>query len=182
MTNLYRTDQIGSLIRPPSLLDARDAYKAGGITLEALRGAEDAAILANPQECLAFCKELPELAAFAPAIGTAHGFYSGEPKIAYELLRYITERVDIPIALHGGTGLTEEQFHRCIALGCAKVNISTMHKKQFIEGFLSVRANNPKASEPIPFINGQYEAMKSDVLDMIRTFGSAGKSASLSAA
>jgi 5-methyltetrahydropteroyltriglutamate--homocysteine methyltransferase len=45
MTNPYRTDQIGSLIRPPALLDARDAYKAGHIGLDELRGAEDAAIL-----------------------------------------------------------------------------------------------------------------------------------------
>jgi ketose-bisphosphate aldolase len=160
--------------------------QAAGIGLEAEIGAiggveddkfvaEDAAILANFDECIAFCREMPKLAVFAPAIGTAHGFYKGEPKIAYELLERITAQVDIPIALHGGTGLTEQQFHRCIAGGCAKVNISTMHKHRFIEGFVKLRQEKPKLEEPLPFITSQYEAMKGDVLDMISTFGSAGK-------
>lgn len=169
-----------------------DVAQRAGVGLEAELGAiggveddkfvaEDASILANPDECLAFCAEMPELAAFAPAIGTAHGFYAGEPKIDYDLLKFVTDRVAIPVALHGGTGLTEDQFHRCIALGCAKVNISTMHKKRFIDGFVNVARDNPKQSEPIPFIEGQHKAMKADVVDMIRTFGSAGRASAAAA-
>lgn len=168
---------------------SREAYimaTAAGVGLEAEIGAiggveddkfvaEDKSILANFDECVAFCKEMPKLAVFAPAIGTAHGFYAGEPKIAYDLLERITAVIDIPIALHGGTGLTEEQFHRCIGAGCAKVNISTMHKNRFVEGFIGVRGKKPKEAEPLPFIQAQYEAMKGDVLDMIRTFGSEGR-------
>lgn len=168
--------------------EAYDMANAAGIGLEAEIGAiggveddkfvaEDASILADFGECVAFTKEMPELAVFAPAIGTAHGFYAGEPKIAYDLLERITQAIDIPIALHGGTGLTEEQFHRCIGAGCAKVNISTMHKHRFIEGFIGWRAERPKEAEPIPFIQAQYEAMKGDVRDMIRIFGSEGRAA-----
>jgi len=137
--------------------------------------AEDAAILADYDECVDFVANMPNLAVFAPAIGTAHGFYKGQPKIAYGLLEKITATIPIPIALHGGTGLSQEQFDRCIAAGCAKINISTMHKREFIEGFLGVRTAKPKLEEPIPFISGQYDAMKKDVLDMIRAFGSPGK-------
>ncbi|MCJ8151065.1 class II fructose-bisphosphate aldolase [Shinella sedimenti] len=144
--------------------------------------AEDSAILANYDECLAFVKDMPNLAVFAPAIGTAHGFYKGQPKIAYDLLERITQSISVPIALHGGTGLSQEQFDRCIAGGCAKVNISTMHKHRFIEGFIGVRAEKPKLEEPLPFIVGQYDAMKKDVVDMIRIFGSAGKAAHASGA
>lgn len=162
--------------------------EAAGVGLEAEIGAiggveddkfvaEDAAILANFDECLAFVKDMPNLAVFAPAIGTAHGFYKGQPKIAYNLLERITGSMSVPIALHGGTGLSQEQFDRCIAGGCAKVNISTMHKHRFIEGFLAVRAEKPKLEEPLPFIVGQYDAMKKDVIEMIRIFGSAGKAA-----
>ena len=138
--------------------------------------AEDKALLADFDECLAFCKEMPRLAVFAPAIGTAHGFYKGTPKIAYDLLGKITAKVDIPIALHGGTGLSQEQFDRCIAGGCAKVNISTMHKRCYIDGFADLKLTKPKLGEPLPFIISQYEAMKRDVMDMVRAFGSAGKS------
>jgi ketose-bisphosphate aldolase len=178
-----------SLPLAENIARSKEAYAlatAAGVGLEAEIGAiggveddkfvaEDKSILANFDECVAFCKEMPKLAVFAPAIGTAHGFYAGEPKIAYDLLERITAKIDIPIALHGGTGLSEEQFHRCIGAGCAKVNISTMHKHRFIEGFLDHRKNKPKEAEPLPFIAAQYEAMKSDVKDMIRIFGSDGK-------
>ena len=160
--------------------------EAAGVGLEAEIGAiggveddkfvaEDASILANYDECLAFVKDMPNLAVFAPAIGTAHGFYAGEPKIAYDLLKRITDVIPIPIALHGGTGLTDEQFHRCIALGCGKVNISTMHKRMFIDGFVKLKAEKPKLEEPLPFIVAQHDAMKADVMTCIATFGSSGR-------
>ena len=157
--------------------------QAAGIGLEAEIGAiggveddkfvaEDESILADFDECVAFCREMPALAVFAPAIGTAHGFYKGEPRIAYDLLARITQAIDIPIALHGGTGLSDDQFHRCISLGCGKVNISTMHKRLFIDGFVGLRAEKPELQEPLPFIAAQHEAMRADVIAMIRTFGS----------
>lgn len=172
---------------------AYDLALGAGVGLEAELGAiggteddkfvaEDEAILADVDECVAFCREFPELAVFAPAIGTAHGFYKGEPKIAYDRLERIKAQIDIPIALHGGTGLTEEQFDRCIASGCAKVNISTLHKKRFIDGFVGLREKEPKQSEPIPFIEAQYEAMKEDVCEMIRIFGSDGRAGEAAAA
>ena len=137
--------------------------------------AEDDAILANVDECVEFCQHFPDLAVFAPAIGTAHGVYKGEPKIAYGRLAEITNAVDIPIALHGGTGLAADQFSRCISSGCAKVNISTMHKLQFIQGFTALKDQKPGLGEPIPFIDAQYERMKTGVKDMIALFGSQGR-------
>jgi len=162
--------------------------EAAGVGLEAEIGAiggveddkfvaEDASILANFDECIAFVHDMPNLAVFAPAIGTAHGFYAGEPKIAYDLLKRITDTISIPIALHGGTGLSDDQFHRCISLGCGKVNISTMHKRQFIDGFVRLRAEKPKLEEPLPFIVAQHDAMKADVMTCITTFGSSGRAA-----
>ncbi|CCN83176.1 putative Fructose-bisphosphate aldolase class 2 [Vibrio nigripulchritudo SFn27] len=133
---------------------------------------QEHAMLADYQECLQFCAEMPELAAFAPAIGTAHGQYKGEPVIAYDLLENITENIDIPIALHGGTGLADAQFERCIQSGCAKVNISTMHKHQFIEGFVTLALQKPGIKEPIPYIEAQYQTLKEGVELMMSKFGS----------
>ncbi|MFK7762505.1 MAG: ketose-bisphosphate aldolase [Roseobacter sp.] len=165
---------------------AYDLASGAGVGLEAEIGAiggteddkfvaEDEAILANVKECVEFCGHFPDLAVFAPAIGTAHGVYKGEPKIAYDRLEEITSSVDIPIALHGGTGLNADQFSRCISSGCAKVNISTMHKLQFIKGFTDLKIEKPNLGEPIPFIDAQYALMKSGVKDMIALFGSEGK-------
>lgn len=166
--------------------EAYDLAEAAGVGLEAEIGAiggteddkfvsEDEAILADVDECLEFCREMPDLAVFAPAIGTAHGFYKGEPRIAYDRLEKITASIDIPIALHGGTGLSRDQFSRCITAGCAKVNISTMHKKDFIDGFAELRAKEPENNEPIPYIAAQYDRMKDGVTSMIEMFGSAEK-------
>ncbi len=173
--------------------EAYDLARNAGVGLEAEIGAiggteddkfvaEDEAILAKVDECVSFCEALPDLAVFAPAIGTAHGEYKGEPKIAYDRLEKIVELTGMPIALHGGTGLTEAQFHRCICSGCAKVNISTMHKKRFIDGFIDLRGRDPRQKEPIPFIQAQYEAMKEDVRDMVETFGGTGRAEEAAAA
>lgn len=174
--NVERTRQIYELSQRYEVGLEAEIGAIGGVEDDKFV-AQDEAILADYEECVRFCREMPDLAVFAPAIGTAHGFYKGEPKISYDLLEKISRSVDVPIALHGGTGLSQEQFDRCIALGCAKVNISTMHKRDFIEGFIDVRQTDSKPSEPIPYIVGQYDRMKAGVGEMIRAFGSAGKAA-----
>jgi ketose-bisphosphate aldolase len=63
--------------------------------------------------------------ALAVAIGNAHGLYAGEPHLDLELLAEISRRTDIPLALHGGTGLSEAQFKGAIQLGIAKINVGT---------------------------------------------------------
>jgi fructose-bisphosphate aldolase class II len=61
----------------------------------------------------------------AVAIGTAHGMYDGEPRLALDLLAEIRERVEVPLVLHGGSGLADDQFRAAIAGGIAKINIFT---------------------------------------------------------
>ncbi len=61
----------------------------------------------------------------AIAIGTAHGLYVGEPHLDLDLLREIRARVDIPLALHGGSGCSDEQFRAAIAAGITKINVAT---------------------------------------------------------
>lgn len=71
--------------------------------------------------------------AIAPAIGTAHGFYRKKPSINFELVQQLGSLKDCPVVLHGGTGLSDETFHRLIHLGAAKVNISTALKHACID-------------------------------------------------
>ena len=61
----------------------------------------------------------------AVAIGNAHGLYRSEPHLDIDLLKEIQRCVDVPLVLHGGTGISEEQFHAVIAAGIAKINIAT---------------------------------------------------------
>lgn len=136
---------------------------------------DDAARLADVEEAVRFCEEV-ELAAFAPAIGTAHGVYSGEPKISFERIEEIARRTHVPLALHGGTGLSDEVFTRCISLGCAKVNISTQLKHAFIDGFVEYHGENGQY-EPLKVIGAQFERIKREMADNMRLFGGAGRAA-----
>ena len=135
---------------------------------------EQEAHLADPEQAIRFCKDIqPDC--FAPAIGTAHGVYKGEPKIAFDLLEEIASKTSIPLALHGGTGLTDEVFKKCISLGCAKVNISTQLKYAFIDGFTAYHNKHNTKYNPLKVIGAQFDELKKGIIEKIYLFGSAGK-------
>jgi ketose-bisphosphate aldolase len=171
--NMALTRQAMALAKPKGVTMEAELGEIGGVE-DDMGVTEEMAHLVDPEKAIRFCRELqPDV--FAPAIGTAHGFYKGEPKIAFDRLEKIHRAVDTPFALHGGTGLKDEVFHRCIALGCAKVNISTMLKHSFITAF----ADHAKSGDdnPLNYITKQFDALKADVKTIIQTLGSAGKAA-----
>ena len=174
---------------PENLADTKRAVAAAGpagVSVEAEMGrivgveddifvAELDAHLADVDEAVAFCAGLG-LAAFAPAIGTAHGVYKGTPKIAFDCIEQIATRTGVPLALHGGTGLSDEVFRKAIVLGCAKVNISTAIKHAVIDAFVDYHAA-AGPYEPLRPIAAQYEAVARLVEDNIRLFGGEGRAA-----
>jgi len=130
--------------------------------------------LADPQQAIDFCSQVqPDC--FAPAIGTAHGVYKGEPKIAYDRLEEIATKTGVPIALHGGTGLSDEVFRKCISLGCAKINISTQLKYAFIDGFVGYHNANKTEYNPLKVIEAQFNELKKGIVAKMELFGCAGK-------
>ena len=130
--------------------------------------------LADPKQAIEFCAKVkPDC--FAPAIGTAHGIYKGEPKIAYHILEEVARATRVPIALHGGTGLADEVFKRCISLGCAKVNISTQIKYAFIDGFVGYHNSHNTQYDPLKVLRAQFDEMKKGIAGNIQLFGSAGR-------
>lgn len=139
---------------------------------------EEGSRLTTPEDAERFCREL-DLSAFAAAVGTAHGYYKGEPKVAFDLIKEINARTKTPMALHGGTGLDEDTIKRCIANGCAKVNISTNLKHVFIESFVQFHRDNPTDFEPLRAIDAQYKACKALFKSKIAEFGGSGRAAEL---
>ncbi len=114
---------------------------------------------------------------FAPAIGNAHGLYRSEPKLDAERVSDIVAAQPIPIALHGGTGMTDAQFSDLIARGCAKVNISTALKVSYMKSNLTfLRDAETRGSWDPPSL---FTAVRAAVVDMavthMRRFGSVGK-------
>jgi ketose-bisphosphate aldolase len=114
---------------------------------------------------------------FAPAIGNAHGVYRSEPKLDAQRVSDIVAAEPIPIALHGGTGMTDAQFTDLIARGCAKVNISTALKVTYMQANLAyLRSAEERDSWDPPSLFGAVRAAVIDTAaSHMRKFGSVGK-------
>lgn len=126
------------------------------------------------QQQVAFIKD-SGIYCYAPAIGTAHGFYKSTPEIRYEHLERLVAATGVPMVLHGGSGLGDAVFRRLIALGTAKVNISTALKKTYNDGFRSYLDAHPREYDPQKLI----AAVHGEVMQMAQTyftlFGSVGR-------
>jgi fructose-bisphosphate aldolase class II len=114
---------------------------------------------------------------FAPAIGNAHGVYHSEPKLDAQRVSDIVAAEPIPIALHGGTGMTDAQFTDLIARGCAKVNISTALKVTYMRANLAfLRGAEERGSwDPPSLFAAVAAAVKDMAADHMRRFGSVGR-------
>jgi ketose-bisphosphate aldolase len=112
---------------------------------------------------------------YAPAIGNAHGMYKAAPKLDNQRVTDIVEATGVPVALHGGTGMTAEQFSDLIARGCAKVNISTALKIQFMQSGYDYMTEHPGEYDPPKLFARQRAAVMDMAKDHIRMFGSDGK-------
>lgn len=114
---------------------------------------------------------------FAPSIGNAHGSYKAAPVLDVGRVTEIVEARNIPIALHGGSGLSPEQFADLISRGCAKVNISTALKETYMQSslaFLKQAEQDNKWDPPSLFKHTRAEIMTM-VKELTEQFGSAGK-------
>ena len=114
---------------------------------------------------------------FAPAIGNAHGVYHAEPQLDAQRVSDIVAAQPIPIALHGGTGMTDAQFTDLIARGCAKVNISTALKVSYMKANLAFlrEAEQRDTWDPPSLFTAVRTAVKDMAADHMRRFGSVGK-------
>ncbi|API91729.1 MULTISPECIES: tagatose-bisphosphate aldolase subunit GatY [unclassified Virgibacillus] len=111
----------------------------------------------------------------AVAIGTGHGLYEAEPALDFDRLEKIKNLTDIPIVLHGASGISKADVQKCIVLGCAKVNISTELKIPFSEGLRQHLIEHPNETDPRKYMAPAKEKMKAAVKEKIEICMSAGK-------
>ncbi len=109
----------------------------------------------------------------AVAIGSAHGMYQGEPKLDFARLAQIRERVDIPLVLHGASGIPEAMLRQSINLGICKVNVATELKIAFSDAVKAFFEHHPRANDPREYMEPGKLAMKRIVQEKIRMCGSA---------
>jgi fructose-bisphosphate aldolase class II len=112
---------------------------------------------------------------YAPPIGTAHGFYKAAPVIRYDRMEQLVKATNMPMVLHGGTGLTPDVYQRLIALGAAKVNISTALKKTYADGFKNYLDKNPTQYDPLKLVGAVQNDVTAMAQSFFKLFGSEGQ-------
>lgn len=111
----------------------------------------------------------------AVAIGTAHGFYRLKPKLDFDRLQAIRKAVDVPLVLHGASGVPDESVRQAIKLGICKVNFATELRVAFTHGVNSVFKENPSVFDPKVYSAVGREEVKKLVKAKMLICGSQGK-------
>lgn len=128
-------------------------------------------IYTNPAQAKEFVSRTG-IDSLAVAIGTAHGLYKGEPKLDIERLSAIQKEVNIPLVLHGGSGLPDELVQKTIKNGICKVNIATELKIAFANGLRGYLNEHPYANDPRYYFKDAVKEMKIVVAEKIKMCGS----------
>lgn len=119
--NICRTREVAGLAARYGATVEAELGRVGG---SEDGGAGHECLYTDPAEAVRFC-EATGVDALAVAIGNAHGNYKSTPRLAFDVLEQIRERVDVPLVLHGGSGITDADFQKLIRTGITKVNIAT---------------------------------------------------------
>lgn len=129
------------------------------------------AMLTDPKMALEFV-DRTSIDSLAVAIGTAHGVYKLEPKLDIHRLSKMNEIIDIPLVLHGASGIGKESIAKAITEGICKVNIATEIKIVFAEAIKKYFTENPLSNDPRNYLTPAKEAAKKIVMEKIRICGS----------
>lgn len=135
---------------------------------------DDDARFTNPLQVERFITET-EIDILAPAVGTAHGLYKGEARIDFPRLAEIRQKSEIPLALHGGSDLSDEIITEIMRSGVEKINVGTDLKIAITSGIKEHLLINPSEMEPRKVFGAGREWGQRLVKEKIQFFGSSGK-------
>lgn len=151
-----------------------------GVSVEAelgkVGGQEDNVVAesmyAVPEECLRMVQEAG-IDCLAPALGSVHGPYQGEPKLGFVEMDTINKLAGVPLVLHGGSGIPEDQIKKAISLGTAKINVNTESQQAWTAIVREVIAKDSKVYDPRKIIGpgkkgiGEVVAAKCEIFGCI---------------
>lgn len=156
-----------------------------GVSVEAelgtIAGSEDGVvnshvIYADPEECHTLVSQTG-VDCLAAALGSTHGLYKGKANIGFAEMQHIAQRVNVPLVLHGGTGISDDDMQKAISLGTAKINVNTENMYAWC---LAVKAQfeNQGAhdvNDPRKVITQGMIPVAQRIEERMRLFGSAGR-------
>lgn len=157
-----------------------------GVSVEAelgrISGQEDDMVIdesegsiALPEDCQRFVSETG-VTCLAPSLGSVHGTYKGEPNLRFDVLERVRMLTNIPLALHGGTGIPADDIRKAISLGISKINVNTENQILFAETVRKTLNEEPELHYLRTYMGTARDAVKESVKAKIREFGSFGKS------
>lgn len=169
-------------------LTARVVAAAGNISVEAelgtVGGKEDSTVATgtaytDPDDAVTFVKE-SGCTSLAVGIGTAHGIYVGTPVLDTDRLAAIRQKLieagcDIPLVLHGASGLSEAAVRECIEKGICKVNFATELRQAYTEGVKEYLAADPEVFDPKKYGKVAMQKVKEAVVARMKVCGCDGK-------
>ncbi len=153
-----------------------------GVSVEAelgiVGGQEDDVVgevmYADPKECEELAKRT-DIDCLAPALGSVHGPYKGEPKLGFKEMEEIGRITGLPLVLHGGTGIPTKDIQKAISLGTAKINVNTENQIASTKKVREILGENPDLYDPRKYLGPARDAIKETVLEKMKEFGSVGK-------
>lgn len=156
-----------------------------GVSVEAelgrIGGQEDDIIVDDAEAAYAIPEECDELIretnvdCFAPALGSVHGPYKGEPNLGFDRMETISKMTEVPLVLHGGTGIPVKDVKKAISFGTAKINVNTESQITSAAKVREVLDANPDMIDPRKYLGPAREAIKETVIGKMREFGSSGQ-------
>ncbi|MGI6226777.1 MAG: class II fructose-1,6-bisphosphate aldolase [Peptococcales bacterium] len=171
--NIAITNKVLEIARPLGISVEAELGKIGG-TEDDIIVSDKEAMFTDPEEAKTFV-DATGVGSLAIAIGTAHGQYKGKPELDFKRLEKIKKLVNIPIVLHGSSGVPDADIQMAIKLGVRKVNIDTNIREAFMKGVKDALAKNPEEIDPRKVLGPAREEMTAIVREKIRLFGSSNK-------
>ncbi|WP_077369509.1 class II fructose-1,6-bisphosphate aldolase [Anaerosalibacter sp. Marseille-P3206] len=171
--NIAKTKLIVDIAHSVGVSVEAELGKIGG-TEDHIVVTEREATFTDPDEAVRFVEETG-VDSLAIAVGTAHGVYKGEPKLDFDRIKTIKEKLNIPLVLHGSSGVPEESIKNAVYLGINKVNIDTDIRAAFAQGVKDFLKENPDNIDPRKILGPARLRMQEIIMDKMHIFGSAGR-------
>ncbi len=170
--------EIAKKINPEIIVEGELGYIGGSSSLleEVPKGAQiDEKDLTSVADAERFVKET-RVDLFAPAVGNIHGMFANAPNPELQIVRIeeIVKAVSVPLVLHGGSGLKNEEFTAAVKAGMTIIHINTEIRLAWRKGLERMFVEKPKEVAPYKLLSGSIEEMQKVIAQRLRLFGGKG--------
>ena len=171
--NIAMTKKVIEIAHAAGVSVEAELGKIGG-TEDHIKVDERDATMTNVDEAVRFVEETG-VDSLAIAVGTAHGVYKGKPELDFDRIKAIKEKTNIPLVLHGSSGVAYEDLEKAVSLGINKINIDTDVRMAFADAIKDFLKDNMDEIDPRKILKPARANMSKVVAEKMSVFGSAGR-------